>query len=99
MHAPVAPGAAPDRIDAWEREPLTSAEVGAEFHRHPETVRDAIRAGDLHGIQRIKRGRWLVERRCAAAWARGAKCPHQTDTAARAKPNVVPITAARGGTR
>ncbi len=93
MHAPAAADAAPAPMEAWAREPLTPAEVGAEFRRHPETVRDAIRAGDLHGHQRVKRGRWLVERRCAAAWVRGAECPHQTNA------TVVPITAARGRAR
>lgn len=55
---------------------LTVAEVAAFTKRHPETITEALRGGELHGVQRVKRGRWLVRSACAEAWVMGAACPH-----------------------
>jgi len=56
---------------------LTVEEAAADARVHPETIRDACRSGELHGSQRIKRGRWTIEEPCLAAWLAGKKCEHQ----------------------
>lgn len=63
---------------------LTPEEVGAAVGRHPMTVREALRAKELHGTQRTKGGRWSVREDCAEAWADGELCVHQQG-------NVTPI--------
>ena len=45
---------------------------------HPETIRDALRAGDLHGVQRVKGGRWRMRAECIDAWIEGVRCAHHT---------------------
>lgn len=65
-------------------ERLTSPEVAAATRRHPVTVRRALEAGELHGSQRTKGGRWTVQVQCAEAWADGRPCEHQ-------QTNVTPI--------
>jgi len=65
-------------------ERLTVAEVAEATRRHPVTVRKALEAGDLHGTQRVKGGRWLVRRECADAWADVVPCEHQ-------RANVTPL--------
>lgn len=56
---------------------LTVEEAAADARVHPETIRDACRSGELHGSQRIKRGRWTVEAPCLSAWLAGEECEHQ----------------------
>lgn len=47
---------------------LTVAEVAHLARRHPETVRYALKAGELHGHQKHARGRWIVCADSATAW-------------------------------
>jgi hypothetical protein len=63
---------------------LTVAEVAEATRRHPVTVRRALEAGELHGTQSTKGGRWTVREDCAEAWADGKPCEHQAA-------NVTPI--------
>ena len=67
---------------------LTVEEAAADARVHPETIRDACRSGQLHGSQRIKRGRWTVEEPCLSAWLAGAECEHRR---APATSTVVPF--------
>jgi len=57
---------------------LTVADAAADSRRHPETVRTALQAGVLHGVQRIKRGRWLIDPECLDAWIENVPCRHKT---------------------
>lgn len=52
---------------------------------HPETIRDALRAGELHGSQRVKGGRWRVRPECVDVWIEGTVCSHQART------NITPL--------
>jgi hypothetical protein len=45
--------------------------------RHPVTLRRALKAGELHGHQLRKRGRWTLERQCLLAWMNGDPCVHK----------------------
>jgi len=56
---------------------LTPAEVADATRRHPVTVRRALEAGELHGSQASKGGRWTVQEECAEAWADQRPCAHQ----------------------
>lgn len=56
---------------------LTTAGVAERTQRHPDTVRRALEAGDLHGGQPRARGRWRIHVDCADAWAMGEQCHHQ----------------------
>lgn len=47
---------------------LTVAEAARLSRRHPETVRDALKAGELHGHQKHARGRWTVHVDSVTAW-------------------------------
>ena len=49
---------------------------------HPQTIRKALEAGELHGGQRKAKGRWSVRRDCLEAWAEGAECEHQREEGA-----------------
>lgn len=63
---------------------LTGPEAAAYSRRHPVTIRRALEAGDLHGSQRVKGGRWLIAADCLDAWIGGRPCEHQA-TASRFK--------------
>lgn len=52
-------------------------QVAEAVGRHPVTVRKALEAGDLHGTQQAKGGRWSIRVDCAEAWADGEKCVHR----------------------
>lgn len=65
---------------------LTVAEVAEAVRRHPVTVRKALEAGQLHGAQSVKGGRWTVREDCAEAWVEGDKCPHQLAKVTRLRP-------------
>jgi len=58
---------------------LVPADVAGIFRRHPVTVRNALASGELHGTQRVKGGRWLIDQDCAVAWAEGRDCAHQLE--------------------
>lgn len=63
---------------------LTVAEAAKESKRHPRTVADACRAGELHGSQRARNASWRIEDSCLDAWIRGVACIHH-------QANVTPI--------
>ncbi len=44
---------------------------------HPETVRRALRSGELHGKQRGKGGTWKMRPGCVKKWAANEPCKHQ----------------------
>ena len=46
---------------------------------HPETVRDALRSGELHGSQRTKGGPWKLRPACVESWAAQELCEHQKE--------------------
>lgn len=52
---------------------------------HPQTIRKAAEAGELHGSQRATRGRWRFHRDCLDAWMLGEQCPHEAAEAAGLK--------------
>lgn len=56
---------------------LTTVEVATRSRRHPVTVRRALEAGELHGNQPVKGGRWLAHIECVDAWVAGHPCAHQ----------------------
>lgn len=56
---------------------LTTTEAAARTQRHPDTVRRALEAGELHGGQGKTRGRWRIHVDCVDAWALGEQCAHQ----------------------
>ena len=49
---------------------------------HPDTVRKACEAGELHGTQRKTGGRWRINHECLDAWAGGEVCAHEKAGAA-----------------
>lgn len=67
---------------------LTAPEAAAASRRHPVTVRKALEAGELHGFQRVKGGRWAIRRACLDAWVEARACEHAVS-------NVTPIRRSR----
>lgn len=61
-----------------ERLRLSVNEASAAYGRHPVTLRRALEVGELHGTQRIVRGRWSIQRECIEAWLGGEQCQHRT---------------------
>ena len=63
---------------------LTTKEAALASRRHPETITAALRDGELHGTQRKKSGRWLIERGCLDDWVAQIAYKHSgaLDTAA-----------------
>ena len=57
---------------------FTTAQAAEHAGRHPDTIRDALEAGRLHGGQPMVRGRWRIHRDCLDAWVLGERCPHST---------------------
>jgi len=55
----------------------TPKEAALITRRHPETVTQALRLGELCGTQRKKNGRWLIGMDCLDAWVRGTACAHK----------------------
>ena len=49
---------------------------------HRDTVLKAVEAGELHGSQRKKNGRWRIHVDCLDAWIKGQRCEHQKAGAA-----------------
>jgi hypothetical protein len=62
---------------------ITAPDAAVESNRHPVTVRKALEAGELHGFQRVARGRWSIRSECLDAWVENRPCEH--------KSNVTPI--------
>lgn len=73
-------------IDALERDLeaisakrfISVMEAALIADSHPETVRGALRSGELHGSQRAKGGTWKVRPACVDAWVAGEDCEHVT---------------------
>lgn len=59
MTTPVA-----EAVSPW----LTVAEAAAVARRHAETVRSALKAGELHGHRKTTRGQWRVHIDSVTAW-------------------------------
>lgn len=55
---------------------LTVNDAATAGSRHPVTIRRALEAGELHGKQRTKGGRWLIQPECLDAWIDQTPCPH-----------------------
>ncbi|WP_103348974.1 helix-turn-helix domain-containing protein [Amycolatopsis sp. CA-128772] len=62
-------GAAGDVVEPspW----LTADQAAVRAGRHVVRVRGALAAGELHGHQRTKKGRWRVHVDAVDAWVRG----------------------------
>lgn len=58
---------------------LTAPEAATESRRHPVTVRKALEAGDLHGFQSGKGGRWSIKPECLEAWVEKRLCAHHSN--------------------
>lgn len=56
---------------------LTVAEAATAARRHPKTISNALRSGELHGAQRRKGGTWFVKETCLESWLDGEKCEHK----------------------
>lgn len=61
---------------------MNTAQAGTHAGCHPDTVRKAAEAGDLHGTQRKANGRWRFHVECVDAWCGGGQCSHQVAGAA-----------------
>ena len=62
---------------------LTVDEAAAYAHRHPVTLYVDLKAGDLHGSQRVRGGRWTILRGCVDDYMAGRVCAHLS--------NVIPL--------
>ncbi|HEY8647052.1 MAG TPA: helix-turn-helix domain-containing protein [Gaiellaceae bacterium] len=49
---------------------------------HPDTIRKALQAGELHGLQKRAGCSWRIRMACLDAWLSGEKCAHQLERAA-----------------
>jgi hypothetical protein len=56
---------------------LTVAQAAAASNRHPVTLWRALESGQLHGSQRMARGKWSIRPECLDAWLDGQCCEHQ----------------------
>ncbi|MFJ2544378.1 helix-turn-helix domain-containing protein [Microbacterium sp. NPDC087589] len=61
------------------KRPLSVREAASMTGKHPETIAEALRRGDLHGGQRVKGGTWSIREKCLEAWLYGKKCKHQIE--------------------
>ena len=55
---------------------LTAPEAATAARKHPVTVRKALEAGQLHGFQTGKGGRWSIKPDCLEAWIECRRCDH-----------------------
>jgi hypothetical protein len=55
---------------------FNTAQAAEHAGCHVDTIRKACEAGDLHGGQRAKNGRWSIRRECLDAWLDGRDCEH-----------------------
>lgn len=60
-----------------EKRYVSPVGAAAIADRHPETIREALRSGELHGTQRVTGGNWKVQPGCVIAWADGEVCEHR----------------------
>lgn len=61
--------------------PITVEQAAHLADCHPETVRRALRTGELHGRQRGKGGTWKMRPACVKRWAANEPCKHQAPPA------------------
>lgn len=62
---------------------LSAPEAAARAGKSVKTVRDALKAGALHGRQfTVPKGRWNIKPDCLEAWLDGERCPHGKGRAA-----------------
>lgn len=61
---------------------LNTGQVADHAGCHVTTVHKAAEAGELHGGQRKKGGRWSFRIECVEAWLNGQPCDHAQDGAA-----------------
>lgn len=60
----------------------TTRTAAEHVAHHPDTIRRACEAGELHGIQRqAGKSHWRIHVDCLNAWAAGEKCEHQAAAA------------------
>lgn len=52
---------------------LTVKEAADEVRRHPDTIRKALESGELHGYQRVPRGKWLIKPEWLEEWLTGPR--------------------------
>lgn len=69
--------------DAGMRLWFTTALAAEYAGLHPVTVRKACESGSMHGVQRVKGGRWRIHVVCLDAWIEGRPCPHEAGEAAK----------------
>lgn len=79
----------PQAVDLVGVKPEFVSAAGAAViaGRHPETIRQAAREGDLHGTQRegvnprthkpFRGAQWRFRPACVVAWVEGEPCEHQ----------------------
>jgi len=58
---------------------MTVTESAADARLSKFTIYRALEAGELHGTQRVKGGRWRVDGDCLDAYLDGEKCPHRSN--------------------
>ncbi|WP_435081453.1 hypothetical protein [Clavibacter michiganensis] len=58
-------------------ERMSVKEAAEAARRHDATIRIALEGGELHGTQRVARGKWIIERQCLLAWMAGDPCIHK----------------------
>lgn len=56
---------------------LSTQQAAERAGRHPDTVRRALIAGELHGHQAKANACWRAHVDCVDAWLLGQPCPHQ----------------------
>lgn len=66
---------------------LTVNEVAEVTRKHPVTIRLALEGGELHGSQRKRGGRWVVNADCIQPYLDHRPCEH----ASARRANVTPI--------
>ncbi|WP_424462993.1 helix-turn-helix domain-containing protein [Pseudoclavibacter helvolus] len=54
---------------------LTVDEAAEEYRRHPDTIRKALKSGELQGHQRVPRGKWLTKPEWVDEWLEGPRRP------------------------
>lgn len=68
--------------DTVSAPPITVQQAAHIAGCNPETVRRALRSGELHGKQRGKGGTWKMRPGCVKHWAANEPCKHQSPTPA-----------------
>jgi hypothetical protein len=56
---------------------MTVAEAAQAAKRAQITIDRALEGGELHGTQRMKGGKWSIQRHCLLAWLSAEPCAHK----------------------